>query len=83
MIFLSTSVLYGGMEDNGPKSGTLIRSFLVIGAFLIAGLALFLFYRLSHLFFWCTVIGLLSVGVSMMLFIVAETFGLIHTDFYV
>lgn len=77
--FLSTSFLYGslGKKSVGPASMLLILSFAA------TLLVLFFAYRFSHLFFWCTVAGVLMVPLAVMIFIVAEAAGIIHTDYYV
>lgn len=77
--FLSTSFLYGslGKKSVGPASMLLILSFAA------TLLVLFFAYRFSHLFFWCAVAGVLLVPLAVMIFIVAEAAGIIHTDYYV
>lgn len=81
--FLSTSFLYGSMDPQREGRTRLPSVLLLIASFAATVLVLFFAYRFSHLFFWCAVAGVLMVPLAVILFIIAEAAGIIHTDYYV
>lgn len=81
-LFMSTASYFGRALSDSPEQKILQWLSLPL-AFIILILALFLAMHFEMLYFWMLFGGIMVVPASVILYIVLEVIGVLHTNFYV
>lgn len=80
-LFESTAMVYGSAVYES-KARSALSVGVLLGAFVLLLLALFAAQRISGTVFWVLFGGIVSIPVTVMIYIVLEAAGILHTDFF-
>ena len=81
LLFEATAYMFS-CAPFGSKARTLRSGGVLTGAFVIVIAALFIAMRTSDEAFWCLFGGVVTIPAAVMIYIVLEAIGLLHTDFF-
>ncbi len=81
VLFEATAFMFSSAPFRS-KARSFLSGGVMIGAFVIVIAALFIAMRTSFEVFWCLFGGVVTIPAAVMIYIVLEAIGLLHTDFF-
>lgn len=81
LLFEATAALYGSF-GKGRSLQTVFAVLFLLASFAVVLIAVWFTVRTGMELFWGLFAGLMSVPASLILYIVLESFGVTHTDFF-
>lgn len=82
-IFLSTAFLYGCIGRQAGRGRTGLAAGLLALTFLLMAAILWMANRVHPVLFWCLVGGILVMPATVLLYIILESVGITHTNYFV